>query len=134
MDMVGVLSVHEITIGFDLLLGRLIGLWSSTRFRGPTDAISHTQWLLYLGLSQSRARPSKLGTREANRQRLIRVLKTTKSCVLQALQEQHLKDLQMQMLQEAGRHNHASLAGPLSQLQNQEAVGCLTTSLRHRKP
>lgn len=41
------------------------------------------------------------------------------SPLLQALQEQHMKDLQLQMLQDAGRNNHPSLAGPLAPLATQ---------------
>ena len=41
---------------------------------------------------------------------------------LQALQEQHMKDLQLQMLQNAGRNNHPALAGPLAPLATQDPV------------
>ena len=41
---------------------------------------------------------------------------------LQALQEQHMKDLQLQMLQDAGRNNHPALAGPLAPLTSHNPV------------
>lgn len=53
-----------------------------------------------------------------------------KDC-LQALQEQHMKDLQLQMLQDAGRNNHPSLAGPLAPLATQNPVQFMTPTFIH---
>lgn len=66
-----------------------------------------------LGLSEKAKRPAIHSTQ-------LHILMVA-NCV-QALQEQHIKDLQLQMLQEAGRNNHPSLAGPLAPLQSQNPV------------